>query len=161
MRFWTAPRFDRGDAIRPGAGASRPGGAIETQGGRVQTGGAAKGPVETMSSNVRSKNGNERRKFRARLRAMGAPCGICRGRLGPIHYDEPSDPAHPLSFVVDHVRPIARWREFGYDSIEAAARDWENLQAAHYICNQAKSDRVRGDAGRTVEAAVYMPDGEW
>ena len=22
---------------------------------------------------------------------MGAPCGICKGRFGPIRYDEPSD----------------------------------------------------------------------
>ena len=26
-----------------------------------------------------------------RLKAMGAPCGICGGRLGPIHYDELSE----------------------------------------------------------------------
>lgn len=36
-------------------------------------------------------NGALRRKYRARFRAMGCPCGICQGRLGPIHYDEPSD----------------------------------------------------------------------
>lgn len=52
-------------------------------------------------NNPRYANGNLRRKHRARLRAMGCECGICHGRFGPIHYDEPSDAAHPLSFVVD------------------------------------------------------------
>ena len=59
-------------------------------------------------SNPRYANGNLRRKHRARLKAQGGPCGICRGRLGPIHYEEPSDSEHPLSFVVDEIKPISR-----------------------------------------------------
>ena len=55
-------------------------------------------------SNPRYSNGNLRRKHRARLKAMGGPCGICKGRLGPIHYDEPSDSKHPLSFVIDEIK---------------------------------------------------------
>lgn len=92
--------------------------------------------------NPRYKNGNARRKAQARFRAMGAPCGICGGKLGPIHYDEPSDAAHPLSFVIDEVRPVSKWRLFGYDSPEAAAQDPDNLQAAHRCCNAAKGPRV-------------------
>ena len=95
-------------------------------------------------TNPRHKNGNLRRKHRARLKAMALPCGICQGRLGPIHYDEPSDAQHPLSFVIDEIRPVSKWKLFGYDSPEAAAQDWDNLQPAHWICNQAKSDRVAG-----------------
>lgn len=76
---------------------------------------------------------------------MAAPCGICRGRLGPIHYDEPSDAQHPLSFVIDEIKPVSRWKEFGYDSPEAAAKDWNNLQAAHWCCNAAKSNHVTAD----------------
>ena len=67
------------------------------------------------TANPRHANGNLRRKYRARLKAQGGPCGICGGRLGPIHYDEPSDARHPLSFVVDEIKPVSRWREFGYD----------------------------------------------
>lgn len=93
-------------------------------------------------SNPRYANGNLRRKYRARFKAMDAPCGICKGRFGPIHYDEPSDHNHPLSFVIDEIKPISRFAEFGYESREAAARDWNNLQAAHYCCNAAKSDKV-------------------
>lgn len=93
-------------------------------------------------TNPRYANGALRRKHRARLKAMGAPCGICGGRLGPIHYDEPSDAAHPLSFVVDEIRPVARWREFGYASPRAAAEDWDNLQAAHYWCNAQKGCKL-------------------
>ena len=92
--------------------------------------------------NPRYSNGHLRRKYRARFKAMDAPCGICKGRFGPIHYDEPSDPQHPLSFVIDEIKPCSRYKEFGYPSREAACKDWNNLQAAHYSCNAAKSDRV-------------------
>lgn len=118
--------------------------------------------MSNNKSNPRYKNGNLRRKYRARLKAQGGPCGICRGALGPIHYDEPSDAAHPLSFVVDEIRPVSKWREFGYDSPAAAAQDWENLQAAHYICNQKKSNKCgvfSGDNGPIRK--INIIDGEW
>lgn len=95
-----------------------------------------------MASNPRHKNGNLRRKHRARFKAIQAPCGICHGRLGPIHYDEPSDAHHPLSFVIDEIKPVSRWREFGYNSPAEAAQDFNNLQAAHYCCNAAKGNKL-------------------
>lgn len=112
-------------------------------------------------TNPRYANGNYRRKCRARFKAMGAPCGICKGRLGEIHYDEPSDAKHPLSFVIDEINPVSRWREFGYSSPEAAAQDWSNLQPAHWCCNQAKSNHVPSDF-RTKKIS-YTPklDGNW
>lgn len=109
--------------------------------------------------NPRTANGSLRRKHRARFRAMGAPCGICGGALGPIHYDEPSDAAHPLSFVIDEVRPVSKWRQFGYDSPEAAAQDWGNLQAAHYVCNAKKSDKICKK--REILTRIYVSDGDW
>lgn len=112
-------------------------------------------------SNPRHKNGNLRRKHRGRLKAMGLPCGICGGRLGPIHYDEPSDAQHPLSFVIDEIRPVSRWREFGYDSPEAAAQDWNNLQPAHYICNQKKSNKINVNEVRTAVKRINIIDGDW
>jgi len=112
-------------------------------------------------SNPRYSNGTLRRKHRARLKARGDECGICKGRLGPIHYDEPSDAKHPLSFVVDEIKPVSRWKEFGYDSPQAAAQDWNNLQAAHYICNAQKSNKV----GESVKIKVLTDfdgsDGDW
>ena len=95
-----------------------------------------------MATNPRYKNGTLRRKHRQRFKAMQAPCGICGGRLGAIHYDEPSDSKHPLSFVIDEIRPISKWQQYGYSSAAAAAQDWQNLQPAHYICNQLKSNRT-------------------
>lgn len=117
---------------------------------------------EDMASraNPRHKNGNLRRKHRDRLRAMAGPCGICRGRLGPIHYDEPSDAQHPLSFVIDEIRPVSRWKEFGYASPAAAAQDWDNLQAAHWICNQNKSNHVEGEPQQIIRR-INLLDGEW
>ena len=127
-------------------------------------------------SNPRYSNGSLRRKHRARLKALGDPCGICGGRLGPIHYDEPSDAQHPLSFVVDEIRPVSKWRQYGYESPRAAAEDWNNLQAAHYICNQRKGNKTSpardaltgyGDArgsGGEMKKIFIVPnesDGEW
>lgn len=113
-------------------------------------------------SNPRYKNGAMRRRHRARFRAMNAPCGICKGKLGPIRYDEPSDARHPLSFVIDEIRPVSRWREFGYPSPEAAAQDWGNLQAAHRCCNAAKGVKIgyEIDRKRQVRLPIAL-DGDW
>lgn len=91
---------------------------------------------------------------------MGNPCGICGGRLGPIHYDEPSDAQHPLSFVIDEIKPVSKWRQFGYPSARAAAEDWSNLQAAHYFCNAQKGAGT--DKKKPVpERAFFARDGSW
>lgn len=113
-----------------------------------------------MASNPRNANGNKRRKHRARLKALGKECGICKGRLGPIDYDAPSDSAHPLSFVIDEIKPVSRWREFGYSSAREAAEDWNNLQPAHYYCNQIKSNRVEGEVVK-VKKIFPLADGKW
>lgn len=119
-----------------------------------------------MASNVRYANGNLRRKNRARMKAMQRECGICHGRLGPIHYDEPSDSKHPLSFVIDEIKPVSKWKEFGYESARAAAEDWENLQAAHYYCNAMKSNKTNFDISPLSKnnknnKKPSIPDGEW
>lgn len=58
------------------------------------------------------------------------PCGIC---LEPIDYALPY--TDPLSFVVDHVIPVAKG---GLDELD-------NKQAAHRICNRLKSDKSETD----------------
>lgn len=116
--------------------------------------------VLKSKNNPRWKNGSLRRKYRARFKAMGAPCGICKGRLGAIHYDEPSDAQHPLSFVIDEKIPVSRYKEGGYSTPEGAATDWNNLQAAHYCCNQKKSNHLPKDRVR-VEKRFSIQDGEW
>ena len=108
-------------------------------------------------NNPRSQNGNLRRKNRARLKAMGLPCYLC-GK--PIHYDEPSNYKYPYSFVIDEVIPVSRWKEFGYPSPEAACLDMENLQAAHYCCNAAKSNKTAPPPGRK-NFPINLPDGKW
>lgn len=113
--------------------------------------------------NPRNQNGALRRKYRQRFKAMGAPCGICKGRLGAIHYDEPSDSKHPLSFVIDEIRPVSKWMQYGYGSAREAAEDWNNLQAAHYICNQLKSDKTNFSlqAGTVRQPKKIKLDGSW
>ena len=98
-------------------------------------------------TNPRHQNGNLRRKY--------------RGRLGPIHYDEPSDAQHPLSFVIDEIRPVSRWKEFGYDSPAAAAQDWNNLQAAHWCCNAAKGNKTLFEMERKPHKKINIVDGDW
>ena len=93
---------------------------------------------------------------------MGSPCGICGGRLGPIRYDEPSDADHPLSFVIDEIKPVSRWKQFGYDSPEAAAQDFNNLQPAHRCCNAAKGAKIGFKIGAEKQMRVpIVLDGEW
>lgn len=118
-----------------------------------------------MRKNPRRQNGTLRNKYRARLKAIGGQCGICKGRLGEIHYDEPSNARHPLSFVIDEIRPVSRWQEFGYSSPRAAAEDWTNLQPAHYICNATKSDRINFEIGGRADIRLNhesdQTDGSW
>lgn len=111
--------------------------------------------------NERYANGNLRRKHRARFKAMEAPCGICKGKFGPIHYDEPSDSKHPLSFVIDEIIPISRAEEFGYSSRREAAEDWNNLQAAHYWCNAQKSNKLPNEQRKRLAPKKIVQDGTW
>lgn len=117
--------------------------------------------VLIMGGNPRYHNGNFRRKTRARFKAQGAVCGICQGRLGEIHYDEPSNSKHPLSFVIDEIRPVSRWKEFGYSSPEAACMDINNLQAAHWICNSKKSNKIVQEECNRHTFSVNLSDGDW
>lgn len=91
-----------------------------------------------MSNNPRYSNGSARRKVRARLKAEGRGCWICRafGRPDAINYELPH--GHPLAFEVDELKPVSRWREFGYASATACALDYSNLDATHRICNEWK-----------------------
>jgi hypothetical protein len=95
-----------------------------------------------MSNNPRWVNATFRKKARERMKKTDSPCMICRGALGPIHYDEPMDAAHPLSLCIDEIRPVSLWRQFGYDSAAQAAADPNNIQSAHRICNAKKGAKV-------------------
>ena len=115
-----------------------------------------------MAANARYANRALREKHRARLRAMGCECGICKGRLGPIHYDEPSDHKHPLSFVIDEIIPISKYSFGGYNNQREAAEDWNNLQAAHYYCNAIKRDKLDFDLSKPEKAKkINVTDGDW
>ena len=116
-----------------------------------------------MPSNPRSQNGGLRRKYRARFKAMGLPCGICGGALGPIHYDEPSDPKHPLSFVIDEKIPISKATARGYSSPRRAAEDWNNLQPAHYLCNARKGAQTMTEMATSpkMKQKNFVPSANW
>ena len=118
-------------------------------------------PGRKPKGNPRYANGSLRRKYRARFKAIGAECGICHGRLGPIHYDEPSDGDHPLSFVIDEIRPVSKWQQFGYRSPQAAAQDWNNLQAAHRCCNSMKGAKIGYEFPANIKQQNIILDGVW
>ena len=105
--------------------------------------------------NPRYANGALRRKYRARFRAMGCPCGICQGRLGPIHYDEPSDAQHPLSFVIDEIRPNTRSSVFGYDSPPVRRRGLEQSAAGALLVQRAEKQSYRGCPGGVGKKSFY------
>lgn len=94
-------------------------------------------------SNPRQSKRGARLRAAARFAAADAPCALCRGRRGPIHYGEPRDHLHPLSLVIDEIAPVSRWSEFGYTSARECARDESNWQPAHRICNAEASDKRR------------------
>lgn len=97
--------------------------------------------------------------MRKKFRAESAPCHICQGKRGPIDYAAPSDAAHPLSFVIDEIVPISRYKEFGYESKKACAMDAENLAPAHYICNAQKSNKINFSIRET--NYFFRRDGDW
>jgi len=50
---------------------------------------------------------------------------------------------HPLAPTVDHIIPVSIARQYGWDNIMINAES--NLQAAHFICNVIKGNRVAGE----------------
>lgn len=92
-------------------------------------------------ANPRQVAGRARKRAAMRYAAAGEPCSICHGARGPIHYDEPRNHMFPLSLAIDEEKPVARWREFGYESAVACATDESNWRPAHWICNAQASDK--------------------
>lgn len=81
------------------------------------------------------RNTTIRDQHRAAIRRTQPPCGVCEQA---IDYDLPH--TDPMSFVVDHIIPVAKG---GPDELA-------NKQAAHRVCNRLKSDSLPGgDAPRT------------
>ena len=113
-----------------------------------------------MATNPRQANGNLRRKNRARIKARGDVCYLC-GR--PIDYTR-NDASDPLSWVIDEVVPVSRWREFGYQSPRAVAEDFQNLRAAHRVCNARKGKKTVDELCRKPQKRKkqFVPaDGDW
>ena len=100
------------------------------------------------SSNPRYQYDAARRRIRSRLKAAGRPCAIC-GK--PIDYTldwwvDPKDgkrKRHPMSFEVDEIIPVSRYREGGYSSPGEAAVDPNNCRAVHRYCNIKRGNALR------------------
>jgi 5-methylcytosine-specific restriction endonuclease McrA len=82
-----------------------------------------------VSDNPRYRNYSARVKLRNRLKAEGRPCALC-GQ--PIDYTLPA--RHPMSFVMDEIVPVSK----GGSPI-----DYDNVQAAHRVCNERKGNGER------------------
>lgn len=104
-----------------------------------------------MSANPRWRNG-QRKKYQARFRALGLPCGIC-GRDINYELGMITDPVtgkrrpHPMSFVIDEIIPISKGGEL----------TWENSQPAHWICNARKGAGGKRKHPATNKAALPQP----
>ena len=111
-----------------------------------------------MTANPRSANGSARRKARARLKAEGRGCWICRafGRPDAIDYDLPA--GHPLSFEVDELVPVSK----GGNPV-----DYANLDAAHRQCNNWRKNRSVAEVmqvargGKPPHPYLPQPFAEW
>lgn len=73
------------------------------------------------------RNTTTRDRDRAAIKRGRPPCGICEQ---DIDYSLPY--LDPMSYVVDHILPLARG---GADALD-------NKQAAHRSCNQTKAAKV-------------------
>lgn len=78
--------------------------------------------------NPRTKNGSKRKKLRERLKAERRDCHICGC---PIDYDLPA--FDPMSFEVDEIIPVSRG---------GSPFDYNNVAAAHRICNERRGNRM-------------------
>lgn len=87
-----------------------------------------------------------RDRHRAQIRRTQAPCGICGGEIDySLHW------RNPLSFVVDHVIPLAL----------GGSDDIENKQAAHRHCNSIKSDKMPDDIPAGTPVRTYVTSRTW
>lgn len=84
----------------------------------------------------------QRDRDRAAIKRHRPPCGICEGQ---IDYSLPH--LDPMSYVVDHVIPLARG---GVD-------DLSNKQAAHRSCNRTKSDKLADE----IRPRTFVTSREW
>lgn len=109
-----------------------------------------------MATNPRVSNGNARRALRKRVAAMGLPCGICGG---PIDYSLPA--GHPMSYELDEIVPVSRWREGGYSSPQQAALDPRNVRPAHRLCNQKRGNGKNRKKKPVQVKQVYKHSREW
>lgn len=108
--------------------------------------------MSRKGANPRRANGTRRNAIRARLRAEGRPCHICRR---PIDYGLP--PGHPMSFEVDELVPVRR----GGDPL-----DYRNVDAAHRSCNARRAQiemREERGGGRPGSGSLglFPTSGSW
>lgn len=109
-------------------------------------------------SNPRYRNGARRRALRERVKAQGLPCAIC-GR--EIDYSLPA--RHPMSFELDEIVPVSRYREGGYASKQQCALDPQNVRPTHRICNQRRGNGRRRPpeaAGDAIAPGIENHPGE-
>lgn len=99
----------------------------------------------------RASNGNARRKLRARIKAEGRPCALC-GRA----IDYRLKAGDPLSYELDEIIPF---------SLGGSPIDYNNVQPAHRICNQRKSNKIikqatepAGGAGHKIKQVQSVSD---
>lgn len=91
-----------------------------------------------MAANPRYANGSRRRKVREYILATQDICGICGQPVDRslTTYTDPKDgkvKRHPMSAEIDEIIPISRG---------GSPYNKDNLQLAHRICNQKKSNRM-------------------
>lgn len=93
-----------------------------------------------MATNPRYKNGHRRRQARAWVLATQDICGICGCAV-----DKDLPAGHPMAAEVDEIVPVSRG---------GSALDKSNLQIAHRICNQRKSNKMPGAPSTAADEAL-------
>lgn len=92
--------------------------------------------------NPRKPNSKARQNNRARMKAEGRECWICKafGRPAAIDYSLPA--RHPLSFELDELVPVSKYWLGGYITPEECALDYANNAATHRCCNNWRKNKT-------------------
>ena len=105
------------------------------------------------AANPRVTNGSARRALVARMKAKRPECWICKAFGRDARIDYSLHYLDPRAFSYDELKPVSKWREYGYPGAQACALDPSNGAATHRACNIWRGNR-------TVEEVLAIAKGK-
>lgn len=66
-----------------------------------------------------------------------------------------------MSYELDEIVPVSRWREGGYSSPQQCALDPRNVRPAHRLCNQKRGNGKNRKKKPVQVKPIYKHSREW